>query len=747
MSTSTTAEGLIVRRSGVAWLLHALFAPGTPHSARLDGDRVTLQSSARMDSVALRDLVTVEDTPGILWRTIWIEERGGRRYRISGLQAKDAATLARAVAAAREETARAILASRADTLATAATLLNEMRSPRRYVRLSAFHTWLQRVEQCLLDLPARPPSAPDMQDAVSRLTDVQSALSDPNALRAASNQAFVRDELDRMRAFLDQVESRPLTEAQRHAVVVDEDRNLVVAAAGSGKTSVIVAKVAHLVHREFCPPSGIVMLAFARDAANEMRDRVKARIPGDAGRAVTVTTFHALGLSIIGRAEERRPSVAREAEDALQMAKLVRGAIARAMKDARFATRMTTWFQSHFAPYRSQLEFNTQGDYLAYIREQEIRSLKGDQVRSYEECEIANYLFLNCVDYEYERKYEHDTATAERRQYHPDFYVIDAGLYIEHFAVDRDGRAPPFVGGATYVAGMQWKRELHARYQTRLIETYSYEKKEGSLLDNLRAKLIAAGVALRERPWGEVFSLLDELGRVDSLTKLVTTFTRHFKSSGLSFADLRARAREARNADRAAAYVDVFESIFEQYQSALRERDEIDFEDMILRATEHVESGRYRSPYSYILVDEFQDISRSRARLVRALLTQNPAAQLFAVGDDWQSIYRFAGADVSIMREFGEYFGTTERSDPGETFRCADRVCDVATRFVTQNPDQLRKSVTSERRGPSARVHIGFAGEDGGDAVVREALAAIAQGVDESARTSVLVLGRYWDTE
>src|SRR5262249_6818414 len=99
------------------------------------------------------------------------------------------------------------------------------------------------------------------------------------------------------------------------------------------------------------------------------------------------------------------------------------------------------------------------------------------------------------------------------------------------------------------------------------------------------------------------------------------------------------------------------------------------------------------------------------------------------------------------MREFGEYFGTTERSDLGETFRCADRVCDVATRFVTQNPDQLRKSVTSERRGPSARVHIGFAGEDGGDAVVRGALAAIAQGVDESARTSVLVLGRYWDTE
>src|SRR5262249_22299708 len=158
-----------------------------------------------------------QDTPGILWSTVSIEEREGRHYRISGLHAKDAATLASAVAVAREETARSILASRADTLAAAANLLHEMRFPQRYVQLSAFRMWLQLAEQCLVGLPARPPSAPDMQDAVGRLKDIQSAVSDPNALRAASNQAFVHHELERMRMFLDQVESRPLTEAQRHA--------------------------------------------------------------------------------------------------------------------------------------------------------------------------------------------------------------------------------------------------------------------------------------------------------------------------------------------------------------------------------------------------------------------------------------------------------------------------------------------------------------------------------------------------
>ena len=86
------------------------------------------------------------------------------------------------------------------------------------------------------------------------------------------------------------------------------------------------------------------------------------------------------------------------------------------------------------------------------------------------------------------------------------------------------------------------------------------------------------------------------------------------------------------------------------------------FHDMINKATKHVEAGRFLSPYRYILVDEFQDISPGRARLVKALLDQSPDAQLFAVGDDWQSIYRFAGSDIAIMREFSDHFGHTEQT-------------------------------------------------------------------------------------
>jgi len=114
-----------------------------------------------------------------------------------------------------------------------------------------------------------------------------------------------------------------------------------------------------------------------------------------------------------------------------------------------------------------------------------------------------------------------------------------------------------------------------------------------------------------------------------------------------------------------------------------------------------VERGTYRSPFKHILVDEFQDISRSRGRLVKALKAQHDDARVFAVGDDWQSIYRFAGSDINLMRSFGQEFGGVfdGRSDVhrvvdlGRTFRSVDQIAYAAKKFVLQNSAQLDKIV------------------------------------------------------
>ena len=122
-----------------------------------------------------------------------------------------------------------------------------------------------------------------------------------------------------------------------------------------------------------------------------------------------------------------------------------------------------------------------------------------------------------------------------------------------------------------------------------------------------------------------------------------------------------------------------------------------------------MEAGRYSSPFGYILVDEFQDISPARARLLKALLDSSPGSQLFAVGDDGQAIYRFGGSDIAVMRQFGDF----ERINLETTFRCADRIAAVATDFVLRNTAQIRKTVRAIRHADRPAVHVGLPGEEG----------------------------------
>ena len=213
-------------------------------------------------------------------------------------------------------------------------------------------------------------------------------------------------------------------------------------------------------------------------------------------------------------------------------------------------------------------------------------------------------------------------------------------------------------------------------------------------------------------PSDQVFVALQEQEKVDPFTRLVATFLHHFKGVQLSSHEVARRAAKAGDRPRAQAFLAVFEPIFERYQQSLSRQEEIDFHDMINKAAKHVEAGRFLSPFRYILVDEFQDISPGRARLLKALLDQSPDAQLFAVGDDWQSIYRFTGSDIAIMREFADHFGHTEQTYLETTFRCAHGIADVATKFVLCNPAQIFKEVSSTRRADGPCVHVRLEAED-----------------------------------
>ncbi|WP_425404067.1 UvrD-helicase domain-containing protein [Hwanghaeella sp.] len=379
--------------------------------------------------------------------------------------------------------------------------------------------------------------------------------------------------------------------------------------------------------------------------------------------------------------------------------------------------------------------------------------MAGERVRSFEELEIANWLYVNGIEYEYEPDYEHPLPKNDKRAYTPDFRLKESGVYIEHFGVRKarghDGAirltTAPYVDRDDYLKGMEWKRQVHREHGTVLVETFSYEQMEGRLTKALKEKL-EPYVTVSPIPEDSLLNTLSEMGQIDSFTQTLATFLRHFKGGGMTIEKCWSRSASAEDAKRAKAFLRLFEPLFEGYQERLEER--IDFEDMIHRAADHIEAGRFQSPYRHLLVDEFQDISEGRARLLRALKNQHADARIFAVGDDWQSIYRFAGSDIHLMRSFGKEFGggfageenIHSTVDLGRTFRSVDKIALPARRFVLQNPSQIDKKVipASDAKDPAISVTYYESGQDG------DALRSTLQGLSTRfGEASVLLLGRY----
>ncbi len=421
---------------------------------------------------------------------------------------------------------------------------------------------------------------------------------------------------------------------------------------------------------------------------------------------------------------------------------MLKGLVADLLADGGFREDLLAFQASLRRAFKPIWEFRSQAEYTQYLLDVEPRALNGRLLNSYEECEIANWLVTHGVPFEYERPYEIDTATVDRRQYKPDFYLPEYGIYIEHWGVNRDGDAAPFMDPVRYREKMVWARALHAEHRTRLVETYSWEKQEGVLLSGLEAKLRGLGVETRPISAGSALEMLNEKGRMDPFATLLGMFLSLFKSAGHTASELGTRAERGGDTAQAERFLRLFGRVSEGYEALLRGRGEIDFDDMITLARGHVGDGSYHSAFKYILVDEFQDISVGRARLIQALRDQVEGAKLFCVGDDWQSIYRFTGSDISLTTEFEKHFGPTRKTALDRTFRFHDRLAVFSSRFVQKNPSQLRKQLSTVRKWNQPGVVV-FQGN--GDEALLAILTEIAAETETIAggEVSVFVLSRY----
>ena len=583
---------------------------------------------------------------------------------------------------------------------------------------------------------------PENDPARGQVEDIRDFLQEYERKRIQLNQIFIANETVAMSEFFEHVENDPLTGRQRQAVLVNEENNLVIAGAGSGKTSTITARVGYLVKRGLAAPENILVLAFNKAAAAELSERIEPI----AGSGVSAMTFHKFGLNVISEALGKKPDIANAEEDSLGKKLKIHDIIKEACQNEAFAKQLLRYFKYYLVPYQDLTSFKNQEEYINYLTKYELRSLKGEKVKSYGELLIANFLYLNGVDYEYEAKYEHNTASRHRRQYKPDFYLLKAGIYIEYLALDRQGNTPSYINKDKYTDDLEWKRRLHKTKSTELVEIMCYHTMEKNLETELDRHLKQHGVEYQPISPKQAFDRINKLGEITSFASLIHSFLSHFKSNNWTFDGLREKAKRHQFPERSLAFVGIFQTLYNEYQRRLEDLGSIDFDDMIRNAVNCLESGKTQpacSRFTHILVDEFQDISKGRARLLLALKKHGPAKTLFCVGDDWQSINRFAGSDLSIMREFEDTFGNSETTALDKTFRYNNLITEFTTNFVLKNPNQIRKEISSPRTVETPQVFVIIDNEKE-SVLLEQALQHINDQNLENVK-SVLVLGRYRD--
>ncbi|WFW11757.1 DNA helicase IV [Citrobacter freundii] len=440
----------------------------------------------------------------------------------------------------------------------------------------------QQIRRAFAALPLPVERLEEFDNCREAIRQCQAWLQDIEACRLQHNQAYTDAMLTEYAEFFQQIESSPLNPAQARAVVNGEQSLLVLAGAGSGKTSVLVARAGWLLAKGDAVAEQILLLAFGRKAAEEMDERIRERLHTE---DITARTFHSLALHIIQQGSKKVPTV-------------------------------------------SKLENNTPA---------------------------RNKLFI----------------TAWRQQ-----------------CSEKKAQAKGW---------RQW-----------LEEEMQWSVPEGNFWDDEK---------LQRR-------LAPRLDRWVSLMRM----------HGGAQAEMIANAPEDIR-DLFSKRIKLMAPLLKAWKSALKEENAVDFSGLIHQAIVILEKGRFISPWKHILVDEFQDISPQRAALLAALRQQNSQTTLFAVGDDWQAIYRFSGAQLSLTTAFHHTFGEGDRCDLDTTYRFNSRIGEVANGFIQQNPHQLAKPLNSLTVGDKKAVTL--LDESQLDALL-DKLSGFAK-----AEERILVLARY----
>lgn len=509
-----------------------------------------------------------------------------------------------------------------------------------------------------------------------------------------------------------------LDDEQRRAVVTDDDYCLLVAGAGAGKTTTMAAKVKYLVEKKRVNPEEIIVISYTNKAIGELRERINKGL----GIPAKICTFHAFAFDIVKQFSVEPPEIN------FSSYQIIFEMLEKAIFNNKPLMRNLVLFLGYYFDlsedvfqfsdlnqyhlFKAAQDFETMksglGEYVRKVEQQrskKVKTITGEYLRSVQEVQIANFLYLNGLDYEYERVYPFGSPSRNKK-YTPDFCVTQGEhvAWLEHYALSESGYNSLFTPKQRerYNRSIWDKRRLHQANKTTLLETWSLYSDRRPLIEHLKEVLEQEGFVLKPRNLEEVYQKIVETGKDKYIYKLIffmMNFIEQYKTTGYdegAFSILRKKTDNPRTL----LFLEIAEQVYHHYQAVLKQRNQIDFADMINDAhfyLQEIERQNIELPYKYIIIDEFQDIARQRFNLTKRL-SEITKAKVVAVGDDWQSIYAFSGSDITLFTRFLELMGAGTELKITHTYRNSQELIDIAGGFVQKNSAQIRKQLISPKR-------------------------------------------------